>query len=47
MKYVYILESVSSAERFYIGVTGDLRDRLKRHNAGEVTHTSKMAAVAD
>ena len=41
MKYVYILESVNSAERFYIGVTGDLRDRLKRHNAGEVTHTSK------
>jgi predicted GIY-YIG superfamily endonuclease len=26
-----------------VGVTGDLRSRLKRHNAGEVSHTSKYA----
>jgi predicted GIY-YIG superfamily endonuclease len=37
MRYVYILTS----ERFYVGVTTDLNDRLKRHNAGEVPHTSK------
>jgi len=41
MKYVYILESVGSGGRFYVGVTADLRDRLRRHNAGEVAHTSK------
>jgi putative endonuclease len=40
MKYVYILESLDS-EHFYIGITDDLRARLKKHNAGEVTHTSK------
>jgi predicted GIY-YIG superfamily endonuclease len=42
MRYVYILKSESSGERFYVGVTADLRDRLKRHNAGEISHTSKF-----
>ncbi len=41
MRYVYILTSESHGERFYVGVTADLRDRLRRHNAGEVPHTSK------
>jgi putative endonuclease len=41
MRYVYILTSQSSGEHFYVGVTADLKDRLKRHNAGEVSHTSK------
>lgn len=40
MKYVYILETHDS-EHFYIGITDDLRARLARHNAGEVTHTAK------
>ena len=40
MKYVYILESLDS-EHFYIGIADDLRARLRKHNAGEVTHTSK------
>jgi predicted GIY-YIG superfamily endonuclease len=40
MKYVYILESLDS-EHFYIGIADDLRARLTKHNAGEVTHTSK------
>lgn len=41
MKYVYILESLD-AEHFYVGIADDLRDRLKKHNAGEVSHTSKF-----
>ena len=40
MKYVYILESLDS-EHFYAGITDDVRARLAKHNAGEVTHTSK------
>ena len=40
MKYVYILESEIGGH-FYVGVTDDLRARLLRHNAGEVSHTSK------
>jgi predicted GIY-YIG superfamily endonuclease len=41
MTYVYILRSVEYSGRHYTGVTGDLRSRLRKHNAGEVPHTSK------
>jgi len=41
MKYVYILQSVGSGDHFYVGVTDDLRERLKRHNTGQVSHTAK------
>jgi predicted GIY-YIG superfamily endonuclease len=40
MKYVYILESQDS-EHFYVGITDDVPARLAKHNAGEVSHTSK------
>jgi predicted GIY-YIG superfamily endonuclease len=42
MTYVYILRSLQTPERFYVGVTRDLQSRLTRHNAGEVSHTSKF-----
>jgi len=41
-QYVYILESVANPEQFYVSLTGDLHDRLHKHNAGEVPHTSKF-----
>jgi putative endonuclease len=41
MKYVYILNSIAFPDRFYTGITEDLRARLAKHNAGEVSHTSK------
>jgi putative endonuclease len=41
MKYVYILHSVAFPDRYYTGITEDLRTRLVKHNAGEVPHTSK------
>ena len=41
MQYVYILRSQSDPERHYVGTTGDLKARLAKHNAGEVTHTSR------
>jgi len=40
--YVYILQSELSADRFYVGLTDDLRIRLKKHNKGDVPHTSKL-----
>lgn len=40
--YVYMLQSISHPGRFYVGMTQDLRERLKTHNAGKVTHTSKF-----
>jgi putative endonuclease len=41
--YVYILQSQDHPHHFYIGLTDDLRDRLRRHNSGEVYHTIKFA----
>jgi predicted GIY-YIG superfamily endonuclease len=43
LKYVYILRSVSCAETHYTGVTGDLKERLAKHDSGGVLHTSKYA----
>ena len=42
MTYVYILQSIPSPEKYYVGVTQDLRSRLQKHNAGDVSHTSKF-----
>jgi predicted GIY-YIG superfamily endonuclease len=43
MHYVYILHSIKTPEHHYVGVTGDLRTRLRHHNAQKVPHTSKYA----
>jgi putative endonuclease len=43
MIYVYILRSMEFPERYYVGITKDLRSRLQKHNAREVPHTSKYA----
>lgn len=40
--HVYILQSKNYCERFYVGLTDNLQDRLRRHNAGEVPHTAKF-----
>lgn len=39
--YIYVLQSEVEPERFYTGLTEDLRGRLARHNAGKVLHTAK------
>jgi predicted GIY-YIG superfamily endonuclease len=41
MFYVYILQSLQQPGRYYVGVTADLRSRLRKHNGGDVPHTSK------
>jgi putative endonuclease len=38
MYYVYVIESESSG-RYYIGQTGNLEERLERHNKGRVKST--------
>jgi len=39
--YVYILQSISSPERFYTGFTENLEQRLIDHNQGKCPHTAK------
>jgi len=41
LKSVYILESIASPGRHYIGVTTDLEARLAEHNSGKSVHTNK------
>jgi len=41
-RYVYILESLEVRGAHYTGLTDNLRERLAKHNAGEVPHTSKF-----
>jgi predicted GIY-YIG superfamily endonuclease len=40
--YVYILQSELNREHFYTSFTEDLQVRLKKHNAGDVPHTTKF-----
>ena len=42
MYYVYLLESKKYRNKHYTGFTSDLVKRLKKHNNGEVKHTSKF-----
>lgn len=42
MWFVYILRIKSNSTQKYAGCTRDLRQRLKDHNAGKSTHTSKF-----
>ncbi|MCL6099241.1 MAG: GIY-YIG nuclease family protein [Bacteroidetes bacterium] len=39
--YVYILESISQPQNYYVGCTANLKRRLERHNQGGSLHTSK------
>ncbi len=41
MHYVYLLESLQTTGRRYVGLTGDLKRRMADHNAGKSAHTSK------
>jgi putative endonuclease len=40
--YVYILQSELNPDRFYVGLTDDLKARLQKHNNGGVPHTAKF-----
>jgi predicted GIY-YIG superfamily endonuclease len=42
MYYVYLIESLSAARDRYVGITSNLEQRLREHNAGKSSHTSKF-----
>lgn len=39
--YIYILESEKTPNRFYVGFTENIENRLKSHNQGNNPHTAK------
>ena len=42
MFYVYLLESRATPGERYVGLTTDLKARLRQHNAGQSKHTAKF-----
>jgi putative endonuclease len=42
MYYVYLIESLSAARERYVGITTNLEQRVREHNAGKSSHTSKF-----
>ena len=40
--YVYILQSESSAEHYYVGFTENLKKRLQEHNNGKLPNTARF-----
>ncbi|MBN1870114.1 MAG: GIY-YIG nuclease family protein [Candidatus Omnitrophica bacterium] len=43
MFYVYTLISQADRKRYYIGITKDLKERLKEHNQGKVNYSKRYA----
>ena len=41
MKYVYILQNINFPDKFYVGLTNDLKRRFSEHNEGKETHSRK------
>jgi putative endonuclease len=41
VRHVYLLISARSANRHYVGLTTDLKQRLAEHNSGRSLHTAK------
>ena len=42
MYYVYLIESLSAQRERYVGITTNLKQRLREHNLGSSSHTSKF-----
>ncbi len=42
MKYVYLIQSISCPDQYYVGVAGDFEKRLQGHNSGNSKHTAKF-----
>ena len=40
--YVYMLQSILNENRYYVGMTNNLKRRLKEHNNGKSTYTKKL-----
>jgi predicted GIY-YIG superfamily endonuclease len=41
MHYTYIIETTGEPRHFYVGTTENLKVRLRDHNKGKSSHTSK------
>lgn len=44
MRYVYLIRSVSHSDQTYVGITDNVKRRLRDHNSGDSAHTSRHLA---
>lgn len=42
MYYVYLIKSLSHCQQKYVGITEDLKQRIREHNSGHSVHTAKF-----
>jgi putative endonuclease len=42
MYFVYAIQSENNPDRYYVGLTSDVKRRLDEHNAGKSIHTNKF-----
>ncbi len=42
IKFVYSLQSENNPDKYYVGLTTSIDQRLKEHNAGKSIHTNKF-----
>jgi len=42
MYFVYYLRSIPYPNRYYVGLTNDIKKRLSEHNDGKSIHTNKF-----
>jgi putative endonuclease len=45
MQYVYILQSLSRPDKYYVGCTNDVTSRLRKHNAGQSESQSRHSSL--
>jgi putative endonuclease len=45
MQYVYILQSLADPERYYVGCTNDVPERVRRHNCGQSESQSRHTSM--
>ncbi|MFC1839548.1 GIY-YIG nuclease family protein [Thermodesulfobacteriota bacterium] len=45
MKYVYLIQSISFPDQKHIGITSNLKNRLRDHNSGKSSHTVKSKLI--
>jgi putative endonuclease len=43
--YVYFIESLSAQGERYVGMTTDLKQRLREHDQGKSFHTTKFSPL--
>jgi predicted GIY-YIG superfamily endonuclease len=42
MYYVYLIESLCTQHKHYVGITTDLKRRFQEHNQGKSSHTTQF-----